>query len=170
MYADILTESGLQSFWYWVLVVLVWGRTLQVTLGIPLGMMRMADKGDKIAQKDALMLLCRYTHQMTYDFQQHGPFRVLLISFVLTSLVSLAFLYDIALLQGVFFLASPLIVIGGIGVHYAYQLRDPQPDWKRISDVYKNFYRLKIVIIAVFSFVLLSWILFLEIRPYLETS
>lgn len=168
MYAEIMTANGFNSPWYWLLVAIIWARSIQLTIGIPNDVMRDAVKGDEQAKQDALALLDMHIRTVIRDFDQMGTFLVLMVSFVLASFATMGFWNDIAVLQGVFFIAMPMAILGAIGVRLAYKLQSSPPDWDTIRAIYRKHRWIKSALAVVFIFATMLWSLFLEIRPYLD--
>jgi len=128
MYAEIMTANGFDNPWYWLLVAIVWVRAIQSTMGIPADIMRGAKRGDERSKKDALALLDIYTRTMIRDFNHFGTILVLMTSFVLASFATMGFWNGVAILQGVFFIAFPMVLLGAMSFRN-----------KRINQIAANF-------------------------------
>jgi hypothetical protein len=168
MYAEIMTANGFDSPWYWLLVAIVWVRAIQWTLGIPADTMRAAVNGNERAKQDALALSDIYIRVMTRDFNQFGTILVLMTCFVLASFATMGFWNGVAILQGVFFIAFPMVLLGAMGVHLSYRLQNKPESWDVLCKIYRKQRWIKIAMAIMFIFVSMLWALFLEIRPYLE--
>jgi hypothetical protein len=168
MYADIMTANGFDSPWYWLLVALLWVRTIQWTLGVPSDVFRAAQKGDAQAKKDALAMMDIHIRSVTRDFNHFGTILVLLTSFVLASFATMGFWNDIAVLQGVFFIAFPMAIIGAIGVRLAYRLQKTPASWDEFISIYNRQRWMKAGFALLFIIASMFWALYLEIRPFLE--
>jgi hypothetical protein len=168
MYAEIMTANGLDNPWYWLLVAIVWVRSIQRTMGIPSDIMRAAKRGDELAKKDALALLDIYIRTIIRDFNHFGTILVLMTSFVLASTATMGFWNGVAILQGVFFIAFPMVLLGAIGVHISYRLKNKAESWDVLCKMYSKHRLLKVALAITFIFTSMLWALFLEIRPYLE--
>lgn len=168
MYAEIMTANGFNSPWYWLLVAIVWVRAIQWTIGVPADIMRAAKKGDSQAKLDALILIDIYIRTMTRDFNQFGTILVLMTCFVLASFATMGFWNGVAILQGVFFIAFPMVFLGAMGVHLAYRLQKKPESWDELCKIYRRQRWIKAAMAILFMFTSMLWALFLEIRPYLE--
>jgi len=168
MYAEIMTANGFDNPWYWLLVAIVWVRTIQWTLGIPFDMMRAASKGDVQAKQDALALSDIHIRSMTHEFNRFGTMLVLMTCFVLASFATMGFWNDIAVLQGVFFIAFPMAILGAISVRLAFRLQETPKNWKELCRIYRRHRFMKITLALLFIVTSMLWALFLEIRPYLD--
>jgi hypothetical protein len=168
MYAEIMTANGFDNPWYWLLVAIVWVRAIQWTLGIPADIMRAAKRGDEQAKQDALALLDIYIRTMTRDFNHFGTILVLMTSFVLASFATMGFWNGVAILQGVFLIAFPMVILGAMGIQLSYRLQNKPESWDALCKIYGRQRWIKAALAIMFIFTSMLWALFLEIRPYLE--
>lgn len=168
MYAEIIAANGLYNSWYWLLVTLVWLRSIQQTLGIPIFTMRSAIKGDAQAKQDAHIFLDIHIRNTTRSFTQFGPFLVALVCFILASIATLGFWYDVAFLQGIFFIAMPMAILGWIAMRMAYRLQKQPASWQELCKIYHRHRRFKFGLAALFTVMTVVWAGYLEIRPYLD--
>lgn len=168
MYAEIMTANGFNNPWYWLLVAVVWVRAIQWTLGIPSDMVRAAKRGDMQAKEDALALMDIYIRATTRDFNQFGTALVLLTCFVLASFVTMGFVNDVPVLQGISFIAVPITLLGALSVRLAYRLQNQPADWENLCRLYRNQRWIKVALAIGFICSSMLWALYLEIRPYLE--
>jgi len=168
MYADILTSNSFDSPWYWLLVATLWVRAIQWTLGIPNDVMRAAQNGDASAHKDALALMDMHIRSVTRDFNQFGMILVLMTCFVLASFATLGFWNDVTMLQGVFLISFPMVLIGGMDIRLASRLQKQPVDWADLCRIYRKQRWLKFALGLLFLLISMMWALFLQIRPLLE--
>lgn len=168
MYAEIMTASGFNNPWYWLLVAILWVRAIQWTVGIPIDTMRAAMKGNPQAKKDALAQMDIHIRNTTRDFNKFGIWLVLLTSFVLASFATMGFWNDIAILQGVFFIAFPMTLLGVIDVRLAFRLQSTPISWDDLCKAYHKHRMVKFAMAILFITASMLWALFLEIRPYLD--
>ena len=168
MYAEIMTANGFNSLWYWLLVSVIWVRAIQWTVGIPSDMMRAARKGSEQAKIDAMVLMDIHIRTTTREFNQFGTALVLMTCFVMASFATMGFWNDVPVLQGVFFVAFPIVILGALGIRLSYKLQDKPVDWDQFSHIYRRHFWLKVGMAIFFIFSSMLWALFLEIRPYLE--
>ncbi|MBE9477579.1 MAG: hypothetical protein IME92_10540 [Proteobacteria bacterium] len=168
MYAEIMTANGFDNPWYWLLVAIVWVRAIQWTLGIPADIMRAAAKGDAQAKQDALALSGIYIRTMTRDFNQFGTILVVMTCFVLASFATMGFWNGVAILQGIFFISFPMVILGAMEVRLSFWLQDKPVSWDVWCKIYRKQRWIKIALAIIFIIVSMLWALYLEIRPYLE--
>jgi hypothetical protein len=74
----------------------------------------------------------------------------------------------VAVLQGAFFIAFPMAVIGALGVRLAAKLNDEQITWDNLCRIYRRHFWLELSMGMFFIFISMLWAVYLEIRPYLE--
>jgi hypothetical protein len=168
MYPDILSANGFDNPWYWLLVIVIWLRSLQWTFGIPKYMMRSAIKGDEQAKSDVLALLDIHTRAIVSEFNLYGSALVLLICFVLASIATLGFSHDITILQAIFFIAVPMSLLGAFDVRLSYQILSKKSDWDAFCKIYKRYFWIKVTFASVFIYASMQWAQYLKLRPYLE--
>lgn len=168
MYSEIMTASGFNNPWYWLLVAVVWVRSIQWTLGIPHDTIRAGKWGDEQARKDALALLDIHIRTIIGEYRQFGIYLVAVTCFVLASFATMGFWNDIAVLQGVFFIAFPMAILGGMSVSLAFKLHDRTVGWDELCSVYRKQRWIKIGLAILFILVSMIWAMFLEIRPFLD--
>jgi hypothetical protein len=168
MYAEIMTANGFNNLWYWLLVSVIWVRAIRWSMGIPSYMMRAARGGDEQAKVDALGLMDISIRTATREFNQFGTALVLLTCFVMASFATMGFWNDVAVLQGLFFIGFPIVVLGGLELKLSYRLQKQPVEWDELSRIYRRHFWLKVALAAFFIFSSMLWVLYLEIRPYLE--
>lgn len=168
MYAEIMTADGFSNPWYWLLVAIVWVRCIQTTLGIPSDVMRNAKNDDPQAKADALNLLDIHIRNTTDEFNQFGAYLVATMTFVLASIATMGFWNDVPVLQGAFFIAFPMALIGAMGIRLASKLKGTGITWDHLCSVYRRQFWLKLSLGVFFIFTSMIWAVYLEIRPYLE--
>lgn len=168
MYAQIMTENGFESPWYWLFVALIWVRAYHWTFGVSHEIMREALNGNAQAKTDVLSLVDIHLRNSVTDFQRFGTFFVLLVCFVLTAITTMGFLNDISMLQAVFFFALPMAIIGGGGLRTAFKMHQNPLDWDSFCRIYKKNRWFKLFLGVGFILLSMTWKLYLEIRPYLQ--
>lgn len=168
MYAEIMTANGFNSLWYWLLVSVIWGRAIRWTVGIPNDMMRAARNGNQQAKEDALSLMDINIRTTTHEFNQFGTALVLLTCFVMASFATMGFWNDVPVLQGLFFVGFPIVVLGGLEIRLSYRLQEKPVTWDALSAIYRRHFWKKIGLAILFIFGSMFWALYLEIRPFLE--
>jgi hypothetical protein len=168
MYAEIMTAKGFDSLWYWLLVSVIWVRAIQWTAGIPSDMMRAARRGSEQAKVDAMDLMGIHIRTITHEFNQFGTALVLLTCFVMASLATLGFWNNVPVLQGMFFIAFPAVILGALGIRLSYRLQKKPVSWDELCRIYRQHFWLKVGAAVFFVLSSMLWALYLEIRPYLE--
>jgi hypothetical protein len=105
---------------------------------------------------------------MTRDFNHFGTILVLMTSFVLASFATMGFWNGVAILQGVFLIAFPMVILGAMGIQLSYRLQNKPESWDALCKIYGRQRWIKAALAIMFIFTSMLWALFLEIRPYLE--
>ncbi|WP_086053179.1 hypothetical protein [Pseudoruegeria sp. SK021] len=108
---DLIEFRAFSSFWYWVVVGLIWVRTITVPLGIPVDLIRRAEAGHAQAQDDLETSVAMILRRRTGAGAVGGAWQVGGWAFVLTALIILAIGYGIEVAQALLLLALPLALV-----------------------------------------------------------
>ncbi len=115
---DGLRTTSFDSFWYWVLVALIWMMTGNRVLGVPWDMVLQMRQQPKI-ERDVEVLLRLTAERQIAAIAGRDAVLWAGLAFVLTMVFLWGFVYGIPLAQGVFFLLAPLAVMWGMVVRAA---------------------------------------------------
>jgi hypothetical protein len=122
LYKLIVEFIDLRSFsnlWYWIAVFAVWTRATRFGLGVPFGLVRKARREGGQALQD-LEAMARITTGRMLDISRGmGPWLVGLVSFALTGLALLGFVYGSGLAQALFCLFAPVCALGYVSLRAA---------------------------------------------------
>ncbi len=122
-YEEVISSRSFASIWYWVVFAVVWTRTTHWTLGVPYEDARNAKAlGGQHADDFEIQIdiNIRKTLQL---FEQNGVFLTTCSAFLLGTVFTLAFYFNIQMMQAVFLLVFPLTIVSALSIHLAQRLR-----------------------------------------------
>jgi hypothetical protein len=108
---DLIDFRSFSTIWYWLLVGLIWTRTINAPAGVPIDVLRAAERGVPQAVMDCTALCRIELGRRAHQSPQAAALRVGLWSFVLAALVMGALLYRIEIAQALLLLAAPLALV-----------------------------------------------------------
>ncbi len=115
LYKLIVEFIDLRSFsnlWYWIAVFAVWTKATRWGLGVPYDMVRQARRQGGPALQDLEVMARITTGRMLATSRGLGPWLVGLVSFGITVLALLGFIYQSGLALALFCLFVPLCGLG----------------------------------------------------------
>ncbi|SLN16545.1 hypothetical protein PSJ8397_00429 [Pseudooctadecabacter jejudonensis] len=125
------------NLWFWIALAVMWSSVSHWVLGVPYDMIQRAKKLGGQAELDLQDMVRINVNRLLYIANVSGLVLLTVVSFILTSLVILAFLYDVEIAQAVFLLAFPMTLVGALSLNTAKIIArdDPQGEalHKRLS-------------------------------------
>jgi hypothetical protein len=118
---EVIDMRSFSSLWYWIGLAVIWSSMSRWVLGVPYDLITRAKRqglGGQ-AELDLQYLVRVNVNRILYIAQISGVWLLGLYCFFISSLVILAFWYDIELAQAVLFIAFPLSVVGAISLSTA---------------------------------------------------
>ncbi len=126
-YATVFELIDMRSFsnlWYWIAVAVVWSTTSHWVLGVPWDLVQRAGRKGGEAVEDLEHLVRINSNRILYISGVSGLWLIALISAALTSLIILAFWYNVEFAQAVVLLVFPMSLIGLLSINSARVIRD----------------------------------------------
>ena len=125
------------NLWFWIALAVVWSSVSHWVLGVPFDMVQRARKNGEQAEIDLQDMVRINVNRLLYIGQVSGLVLLTFLSFFLTSLAILAFVYDVEFAQAVFLLAFPMTLVGGLSMSTAKVIARDQPEgdalYKRLT-------------------------------------
>jgi len=106
----------------------MWSTVSHWVLGVPFDMIQRARKHGGQAQIDLHDLVRINVSRLLYIAQVSGLIILVVISFLLTSLAVLAFVYDVEIAQALFLMALPMTLVGGVSLSTAQVIARDAPE------------------------------------------
>ncbi len=113
---DLIDLRSFSNLWYWIALAVTWSSASHWVLGIPYDMVLRARRLGGQAEQDLHDIARINAARIDYIVQEAGVVLLIMLSFTLTSLALLGFVYGIEFCQAVFLIAAPLTVVGFLSV------------------------------------------------------
>ncbi|MGH1369190.1 MAG: component of SufBCD complex [Maritimibacter sp.] len=126
-YSAVFELIDLRSFsnlWYWIALAVVWSTTSHWVIGVPYDMVQRAERHGGQAETDLEDMVRINCNRLLYIAGVSGLWLMGITTMMLTTLLLLAFLYDVEFAQAVFLLAAPMTVVGALSLNTARIIRD----------------------------------------------
>lgn len=125
---EVIDMRSFSNLWFWIALAVVWSSVSHWVLGVPFDMVQRARKNGGQAEIDLHDLIRINVNRLLYIGQVSGLVLLSFLSFFLTSLAILAFVYDVEFAQAVFLLAFPMTLVGGLSLSTAKVIARDQPE------------------------------------------
>lgn len=134
---EVIDMRSFSNLWFWIALAVVWSSVSHWVLGVPFDMVQRARKNGEQAEIDLQDMVRINVNRLLYIGQVSGLVLLTFLSFFLTSLAILAFVYDVEFAQAVFLLAFPMTLVGGLSMSTAKVIARDQPEgdalYKRLT-------------------------------------
>ncbi len=134
---EVIDMRSFSNLWFWISLAVVWSTVSHWVLGVPFDMIQRARKMGGQAEVDLHDLVRINVNRLLYIAQVSGLVLLTFLTFALTSLGLLAFVYDVEFAQAVFLLAFPLTLVGALSLSTSQAIYQQQPQgdalYKRLS-------------------------------------
>ncbi len=116
---EVIDMRSFSNLWYWIGLAVLWSSASHWILGVPFDMVVRARRnvGDMTADMETLAHI--NVKRLLYIARTAGTVLVAFVTFVLTFLLLLAFMYNIEFAQAVFFMAFPMTIVGLVSLRTA---------------------------------------------------
>lgn len=116
---ELIDMRSFSNLWYWIALAILWSSASHWVIGVPFDMISRAKKHGGKSQTDLEMLVGIYTDRILYISRTAGVVLVGFVSFGLTMLGVLAFMFAIEFAQAVLFLLAPMTIVGLLSIRTA---------------------------------------------------
>jgi hypothetical protein len=113
---DLIDLRSFSNVWYWIFLVLFWASATHWILGIPYDLVTRARRGGAAAQAELDVIARVHVARILHFAASAGIWIYAVLSFVLSVLLILGFVYAVSFAQAVFLLALPMAVLYLMGV------------------------------------------------------
>ncbi len=121
--AELIDLRSFSNLWYWIVLAVLWSTASHWVLGIPFDMVLRARRVGGQAQSDLEDMARINVSRLLYIGEVSGLMVMGFVSFVLTALVLLGFVYDVEFAQAVFLLVFPMTLVAALSVRQAQAIR-----------------------------------------------
>lgn len=108
---EVIDMRSFSNLWYWIALAVLWSTTTHWIMGVPFDMLRKARRFGGEAQSDVETLARIYSSRLVSALQPGAVWIVMLVSFWMSILGILAFVYNLEFAQAVFLLTAPMSVV-----------------------------------------------------------
>jgi hypothetical protein len=109
---EVIDMRSFSNLWYWIGLAVLWSSTSHWVMGVPFDMVTRARKVGGNLSDDMETLAHIYANRLLYIGQTAGLWLVGIVTFLLTSLLIMSFVYDVEFAQAVLFMAAPMTLVG----------------------------------------------------------
>jgi hypothetical protein len=119
---ELIDMRSFSNLWFWIVLAVVWSSASHWVLGVPYDMVLRARRRGGQAQADLEALVRVTVNRLLYIGQVAGLALIVLVSFGLSMLAVLGFLYRIEFCQAVFLIALPMSIVSVLSMRAARRL------------------------------------------------
>lgn len=154
---EVIDMRSFSNLWFWIALAVVWSSAAHWVLGVPYDMVTRAKKHGGQAEQDLQDIVRVNVSRLLYIGRVSGLLILAFLSFLLTSLAILAFVYDIEFAQAVFLMGFPMTIVGLLSLDTSAKIEAQEPVGE---DLYRMLtrHRVKVQFIGMISiFVTAMW-------------
>lgn len=119
LFFEVIEMRSFSNLWYWIGLVVLWSSTSHWILGVPYDMVLRARRVGGGLSTDMETLTHINVRRLLYIARTAGTLLVVFVTFTLTILVLLGFVYHVEFAQAVLFMATPMTIVGLITLRTA---------------------------------------------------
>ena len=124
---EVIDFGSFSTLWYWIVLAVVWSTSSHWVLGVPFDAVLRARKHGGAALADLETLVRINVDRLLFIARESGLWLAGTATFLLTTLGTLAFAYDIEFAQAVFLIALPLAAVGVLSLAAAARIEAQAP-------------------------------------------
>jgi hypothetical protein len=128
VFSRILSFRTFSNLWYWLAVCVSWMMASYWVVGVPLDMIHRARRHGGQAMHDLETLVAVNARRLQMFTQSDRLASVGFAAFILTSIAVSAFVYELEVAKGMFFLVVPISVALGVNIYATLRLQDDPPE------------------------------------------
>ncbi|WP_341213161.1 component of SufBCD complex [uncultured Limimaricola sp.] len=125
---EVIDMRSFSNLWFWIMLALVWSSVSHRVIGVPFDMVTRARRFGGQSERDLVDLVRINVNRMLHVAHVAGSWLAALGAFVLSSLLLLAFWYDVEFAQAVVLIALPLSLVTLMAFATARRIAAEQPD------------------------------------------
>lgn len=116
---ELIDTRSFSNLWFWIALAVMWSTASHWVLGVPYDMVHRARRVGGQAEQDLEDIVRVNVSRLLYIARVSGIWLLTFVSFLLTSLLLLGFVYDIEFAQALFLLGFPMSIVGAISLSIA---------------------------------------------------
>lgn len=154
---EVIDMRSFSNLWFWIALAVVWSSASHWVLGVPFDMVTRARRHDGEAQRDLEDMVRINVRRILYIGQVSGLLLLGFLCFVMTSLGTLGFLYDVEIAQALFLISLPMSFVGALSMRTASLIMAEEPEGAALHSRLAR-HRFWVQVIGMFSiFVTALW-------------
>jgi hypothetical protein len=119
---DLIDMRSFSNLWYWIALAVTWSSMSHWVIGVPYDIIQRARKKGGEAADDLEALTRINVARLLYIGREAGVALVIILSFALTSLILLGFVYNAEFAQALSLIALPLTIVGAMSFRTAQKI------------------------------------------------
>ena len=124
---ELIDMRSFSNLWFWIALAVVWSSASHWVLGVPFDMVVRARRRGGQAEDDLETIVRVNVSRLLMIVRISGLWIMGFISFGLTGLALLGWVYEVEFAQAVFLLAFPMTVVGLLSLRTARKIETLQP-------------------------------------------
>jgi len=124
---EVIDMRSFSNLWFWIALAVVWSQASHFPLGVPFDLMQRASREGGDVERDVEDLVRVNIGRILYIGRMAGLWLLGFVSFVLTGLGLMAFVYDVEFAQALFLIGLPMSVVGAMTLSVARLIEDEKP-------------------------------------------
>ena len=154
---DLIDLRSFSNLWYWIALAVTWSTASHWVLGVPYDMVLRARRVGGRAETDLEDLVRINVNRILYIVAEAGLFLMILLSFTLTTLALLGFVYKVEFCQALFLIGAPMTLVAFMTVMTARHI-DKNGDRGEVLRRRLSLHRLAVQVLGMISiFVTAIW-------------
>ncbi|MDI3337298.1 component of SufBCD complex [Defluviimonas aestuarii] len=121
---DLIDLRSFSNLWYWIALAVTWSTASHWVLGVPYDMVLRARRVGGQAEADLEDLVRINVNRILYIVGEAGLFLMILLSFTLTTLALLGFVYKVEFCQALFLIGAPMTLVAFMSVTTARHIEE----------------------------------------------
>lgn len=135
---EVIDMRSFSNLWYWIGIAVIWSSMSHWVLGIPYDLIQRAQRNGQPYEQDLADLVRINVNRLLHIAEVSGLWLLAFACFALTSLVIMAFWYDVEFAQAIVLIVFPLTIVGAISLSTARLIGSTLPEG---AQLYKVLYR-----------------------------
>ncbi|WP_017928589.1 hypothetical protein [Limimaricola hongkongensis] len=124
---EVIDMRSFSNLWFWIMLALIWSGASHRVIGVPFDMVVRARRFGGQSERDLVDMVRINVNRMLHVAHVSGSWLIGLGAFVLSSLLLLAFWYDVEFAQAVVLIALPLAIVTLMSLATARRIAAEQP-------------------------------------------
>lgn len=121
---DLIDLRSFSNLWYWIALAVTWSTASHWVLGVPYDMVLRARRVGGQAEADLEDLVRINVNRILFIVGEAGLFLMILLSFTLTTLALLGFVYKVEFCQALFLIGAPMTLVAFMSVATARHIEE----------------------------------------------